>query len=119
MAIDGFFFKTAAAVNDRFQTPHGSLLLGMLISCILVFSGSFESLTNMIVFAGFVFYCMMAVGVVLLKRKGKIKAENIGYPVVPILFIVCSVALMLNTIFTEPVNAGWGLILMFTGVPLF
>jgi len=119
MATDGYFFKTATLVSEKYQTPHGALLLAMLVSWLLVFSGGFEPLTNMIVFAGFVFYSLMAWGVILLRRKGRIRAVNIGYPIVPVLFIVCSIILMLNTLLTDPVNAGWGLVLMATGIPLY
>ena len=119
MAQDGFFFKIAGNIGSRSHTPHGALLLSSIVSCILVFSGGFDMLTNMIVFAGFVFYCMLAWGVLILKKKGKISAVNIGYPFVPVLFIVFSIVLMIHTLVSEPQNTGFGLLLMFSGLPFY
>ncbi len=119
MAQDGFFFKQAANTHPRFNTPHVSLIISMVISCLLVFSGTFDMLTDIIVFAGFLFYALLAIGLIQMKRKGKISARLIGYPVVPILFIVFSLALLANTCIEQPKQTMFGVCLMLTGIPFY
>lgn len=119
MAVEGFFFKKAANVHPRFNTPHISLIYSMVVSCLLVFSGSFDLLTDMIIFAGFLFYAMLAWGLIKMNRRGLITTNLIGYPVVPIVFILFSIALLVNTIITQPMQTFAGIILMLTGVPFY
>ncbi len=119
MAADGYFFKGAEKVHARFETPHVALLYAMGMSCVLVFSGSFDMLTDMIVFAGFLFYGLLAVGLMMMRKNGKVKAVRIGYPIVPLLFILSSALLLLNTLYTQPLQALSGLGLMLSGVPFF
>ncbi len=119
MAKEGFFFRKAANVHPRFNTPYISLIYSMVISCLLVFSGSFDLLTDMIVFAGFLFYALLAWGLIKMKRRGLIKSNLIGYPVIPIIFILFSIALLVNTIITQPTQTFAGILLMLTGVPFY
>jgi APA family basic amino acid/polyamine antiporter len=42
-----------------------------------------------------------------------------GYPLVPAIVILFSAGLFINTIVTRPREAGIGLILMLTGVPMW
>jgi APA family basic amino acid/polyamine antiporter len=119
MAQDGFFFKKAAYAHPRFRTPYVALVYSMVISCLLVFSGTFDTLTDMIIFAGFLFYAMLAIGLIRLKQKGLIKKGLIGYPVVPALFILFSIGLLVNTCITQPGQTIMGLLLMLSGVPFY
>jgi APA family basic amino acid/polyamine antiporter len=119
MGIDGLFFKKAAVVNQKFRTPHWSLLLSMVMSCLLVFTGSFDQLTNMIVFAGFLFYALLAFGVIIFRRQGKIKARGIGYPVTPVLFIVFSIVLLIHAFMEMPEESVLGIMLMSSAIPVY
>ena len=119
MAVEGYFFKKAAAIHPRYETPHMALIYAMLVSCALVFTGSFDSLTNMIVFAGFLFYALLAYGVIKMKRKKLVTAKSIGYPFVPIFFILFSIALFVNTFISDPRQTLMGVGLVLSGVPFY
>ena len=119
MSVDGLFFKKAAGIHSRFETPHVALFYAMLISCALVFSGTFDTLTNMIVFAEFLFYAMLAIGLIRLKRKGIIKSKVFGYPYIPAAFILFSLALLINTFYTDTTNTLFGILLMASGIPFY
>lgn len=119
MATKQMFFDSARQIHPRFQTPHLSLLYSMLMSCLLVFSGTFDMLTDMIIFAGFLFYALLAWGLIKMKKQGKITSGLIAYPVAPMLFIIFSVLLLINTIVSAPKLSLWGLSLMVTGVPFY
>jgi APA family basic amino acid/polyamine antiporter len=122
MAKKGLFFKSAAYVHPKFKVPTKSLIIFAVWSCILVFSGTFDQLTDMLVFAQFIFYALVVAGVFVL-RKRMPNAERtykvIGYPVVPILFLLFCAGLLINTLIEQPREAGMGLFLIALGTPFY
>ena len=121
MAREGLFFRKVGKLN-AFNVPGNSLLYQCVWACILVLSGTFDQLTDMIIFAVFVFYGATALGVFILRKKMPDAPRPYkvwGYPVVPAIVIVISAWLFINTIYTRPVQATYGLILMLTGVPMW
>lgn len=122
MAKKNLFFKKASYVHPRFHTPSTSLIIFSTWSSILVFSGTFDQLTDMMVFSSFIFYGLVVAGVFILRRKmpdAERPYKVIGYPVVPILFLIFCVALLGNTLAERPREAGIGLFLIFLGTPFY
>ncbi|HNP54594.1 MAG TPA: hypothetical protein PKK69_08245, partial [Ferruginibacter sp.] len=68
------------------------------------------------IFAGFIYYILLAIGMMRLKHQGKIHRGVYGYPVVPVLFICCAGGLLLNTLYTQPKESMFGLILIGSGL---
>ena len=121
MAKEGMFFKKAGELN-KYAVPGNSLLMQCVWACILVLSGTFDQLTDRIIFAVFIFYGATALGVFILRKKMPDAPRPYkvwGYPVVPAIVILISAGLFINTIATRPREAGIGLILMLTGVPMW
>jgi APA family basic amino acid/polyamine antiporter len=121
MAKEGLFFKKVANLNKH-SSPVNSLLYQSVWACILVLSGTFDQLTDMIIFAVFVFYGATALGVFILRKKMPDAPRPYkvwGYPIVPAIVILISAGLFINTIATRPREAAIGLILMLTGVPMW
>jgi basic amino acid/polyamine antiporter, APA family len=121
MAKEGLFFKKVGALNKH-TVPGNSLVYQCVWACILVLSGTFDQLTDMIIFAVFVFYGATAFGVFVLRKKmpdAHRPYKVWGYPVVPAIVIIISAALFINTIITQPIEAGKGLALMATGIPMW
>jgi APA family basic amino acid/polyamine antiporter len=121
MAKENLFFKKVANLNKH-SAPGNSLLYQCVWACILVLSGTFDQLTDMIIFAVFIFYGATAFGVFILRRKMPDAPRPYkvwGYPVVPAIVIIISVALFINTVINQPREAGIGTILMLTGVPMW
>ncbi len=122
MANDGLFFKGINEVHPKFHTPYKSLLIQGVWASVLCLSGSFDMLTDMLIFAAFIFYGAGAWGVITLRRKMPNHPRPFKvplYPVVPIVFTVFSAVLVVNTIWDQPVMAGLGLLLIATGVPFY
>jgi APA family basic amino acid/polyamine antiporter len=122
MAKDNLFFKSAANVHPRFKTPYTSLLMQGLWSSLLVLSGTFDQLTDMLIFASFIFYGAGALGVFILRKKMKDEHrpfKAIGYPVVPAIFVLFCAMLVIVTIVNNPRDAGIGLALVLIGIPFF
>ena len=122
MAKKGLFFKSAAYVHPKFKVPTKSLFIFAIWSCILVFSGTFDQLTDMLVFAQFIFYGLVVYGVFILRKKlpnAERSYKVIGYPVVPILFLLFCAGLLINTLLEQPREAGIGLLLIAIGTPFY
>jgi APA family basic amino acid/polyamine antiporter len=119
MAQEKFFFTGAANVHPVFRTPYISLVWSMLWSCVLVISGTFDLLTNLVIFAGFFFYALLGIGLIRLKRNGMITQKVIGYPVIPVIVILFSIALIVNTVIIQTKQSLVGLLLLLSGVPLY
>ena len=119
MAQEKSFFHNAAKVHPVFRTPYISMIFSCIWSCILVVSGTFDLLTNLIVFSGYLFFGLVAWGLVRMKRKGIIKSKVIAYPVAPIIIILFSITLVTNTIIVEPKQSMIGLGLVLSGIPFY
>jgi basic amino acid/polyamine antiporter, APA family len=121
MAKEGLFFPSVAKLNKT-QVPGNSLIYQCIWACILVLSGSFDQLTDMVIFAIFIYYGSTAFGVFVLRKKlpNEQRPYKVwGYPIVPALFIIFCLFLSFNTIITRPREAMLGIILMLTGLPMY
>ncbi|TAK46364.1 MAG: amino acid permease [Saprospiraceae bacterium] len=122
MAKKGLFFKKAAEVHPKYHTPANALVMFAIWSCVLVFSGTFDQLTEMLVFVQFIFYGLVIAGVFVLRKKMPDAPRSykvLGYPVVPILFLLFCAGLLVNTVMERPREAGIGLFLMAIGTPFY
>jgi len=119
MAQENFFFKSAAKVHPVYRTPYIALIYSMGWSVILVFSGTFDRLTDMSIFSAFLFYSLLAAGLIKMKKKGVIKEKVPFYPWAPVIFILVTAGLLISTFINQPKLSLIGLILMLTGVPVY
>lgn len=122
MSKDGLFFKLASFIHPKYHTPSKSLWLQAGWASLLVLSGSFDQLTDMLVFASFIFYGATTLGVFVLRIKEPETPRPYkawGYPVIPAIFILFCIMLILVTISTKPREALLGVGLMLTGVPFW
>ncbi len=122
MAKDGLFFPRAAEIHPTYHTPNPALWMQGLWACMLVLSGSFDQLTDMLIFAAFFFYGATAFGVFVMRRREP-NAERPykvwGYPIVPALFVLFCVALIIITCINHPREATLGIVLMLSGLPFY
>ncbi len=121
MAKDGLFFKNVGTVNHH-KVPATALWYQGIWSSILVLSGTFDQLTDMLIFAAFIFYGATTLGVVLMRiREPKLHRpyKVWGYPIVPALFLIFCVGFIFNTILSRPREAGIGLVLIAIGIPFY
>jgi APA family basic amino acid/polyamine antiporter len=122
MAREGLFFKSAGFIHPTYNTPSTSFLFQAVWASILVLSGSFDQLTDMLVFASFIFYGATTLGVFILRFREPNTPRPYrawGYPVIPALFILFCAVLIIITMMNKPREAGLGLMLMLSGVPFY
>ncbi len=122
MADDGLFFKQIAKVHPRFQTPYASIILCAVLGVGYVSINSFKELTDKFILGIWPFYAL-AVGAVFILRHKLAGVERPystwGYPVVPIVFLVASVAMLLNALIEQPLSTGIGFAIILIGIPVF
>ena len=121
MSRDRLFFGGIGKIN-RHNVPGNSLLWQGIWASILVLSGTFDQLTDMLIFAVYIFYGATATGVFILRRRMPDAHRPYrvwGYPVVPAIFILFCVGLFFNTIITQPREALIGLALIAAGIPAY
>jgi basic amino acid/polyamine antiporter, APA family len=119
-------------VHPKYNTPGNALLTNAIWSSILIISGSFDMLTDMLIFVSWFFYGMSALGVFLLRKKMKhvVRVYKVwGYPVVPLLFVAFTAFFLGSTIYTDIVNynngsapvinAVLGIIITCIGIPVY
>ncbi len=122
MAKDGVFFETLARVSKNTKVPVISLIVQGVWAAVLTLSGSFDQLTDMAIFAFWLFYALVA-GAVFVFRVREPNAERPyktwGYPIVPALFILTSIYLIGTTIYNYPARSIAGLLLIAAGLPIY
>jgi basic amino acid/polyamine antiporter, APA family len=121
MAREKLFFTAGARLNKA-NVPSNALLWQGIWAAMLVLSGTFDQLTDMVIFANFIFYGAIALGVFILRRRMPDVPRPYkcwGYPVVPAIFILFCIGLFFNTIITRPREAALGMILILSGIPVY
>jgi len=122
MARDGLFFSRFSAVNARSHVPAWSIIIQAVWSSVLAISGSYDQLTDCVIFASWIFYGMTTSAVFVLRRKmpdASRPYKTFGYPVVPMVFVFVALWLIVNTLQARPVESTTGLILIALGLPVF
>jgi APA family basic amino acid/polyamine antiporter len=122
MAQDGLFFDRMRLLSRRTHVPIVSILVQALWACVLALSGTFDQLTDCLLFASWIFYGLVTSSVFVLRRKmpnADRPYRTFGYPVVPLVFVLVAVWLILNTLITRPVESVVGLGLILLGLPLY
>jgi basic amino acid/polyamine antiporter, APA family len=122
MARDGLFFSALSRVHPRFGTPALAVCAAGIWSAVLAASGTFEQLLTYVVFIGWIFYALAAASVFIYRKRSPDAARPYrvpAYPFTPIVFIVAALALVANTIATQPVRAAVGLGIAFLGAPAY
>jgi APA family basic amino acid/polyamine antiporter len=132
MAQEKQFFQSVGRIHPRFQTPGNALWLHGIWTSVLVLSGSFDMLTDMLIFISWLFYGMSALGIFVLRYKMPLAERPYkvwGYPFVPGVFVVFTlfflVATLVNDILlfsegkSDIINSLLGLLLTALGIPLY
>lgn len=126
------WFAWAGRVQPKYQTPGNALWLNAFWTVILIISGSFDMLTDMLVFVSWFFYGMSALGVFILRRKYPAVERPYkvwGYPVITFLFVAFTAFFLISTLYndvtnymqgkTTLINSLLGLCITCVGIPVY
>jgi APA family basic amino acid/polyamine antiporter len=121
MAKDGLFFKKTGELNKN-EVPAYGLWIQALVASILCLSGKYGDLLTMVSFVGVLFYILTIVGIFILRKKEPNLPrpyKAIGYPVLPIIYIVMASVFCVGLVYAQPKYSLWGLGITLLGLPLY
>ncbi|HEY0375519.1 MAG TPA: amino acid permease [Pyrinomonadaceae bacterium] len=130
MARDRLFFDRLARLSPRTHVPVSALVVQGVWAGILTLSGSFDTLTDFVIFGSWIFYGLVTASVFIFRRRmphAERPYRAWGYPVVPILFLLVTGFLLFTTLLPDPaaglkgvnLNALVGLVLIASGLPVY
>ncbi len=132
MGKDKVFLPWAGKEHKRFQTPGNALWLHATWISVLIVSGSFDILADMMVFISWIVYGMGAVGIFMLRKKMP-QAERPYkiwmHPFVTLLFIGFTAIFLVITVYNDitnyvndrqpVVNSLLGIVIVALGIPVY
>jgi basic amino acid/polyamine antiporter, APA family len=122
MARDGIFFKIADGIHPKFRTPARALIFQGVLGGAMALTGTFEELTNLFIFATWIFYGFAVVSLFRLRRTEPDLPRPYrvsGYPWLPALFVLGALALTVSEWLQRPGRSTIGLLLIFAGIPFY
>jgi APA family basic amino acid/polyamine antiporter len=125
MAADRLFVPALARLHPRFGTPSLAIIVQSTWSCILALTGTYDQLANYVVFADWIFFGLTVLTVLTFRRTFPIAQRPPdafrapGYPVVQILFVIISAAVVASVIGAAPAAAAKGAVLIALGIPVY
>jgi APA family basic amino acid/polyamine antiporter len=122
MARDGVFFPAAARVHPNFKTPAISIVAQTLLATGFILTGSLDRITNYVGFALSLF-AGIAVAAVFVLRAREPEAPRpfkaLGYPFTPAIFVIVSMAIVVNAFYREPALSFTGVLVILAGIPIY
>jgi basic amino acid/polyamine antiporter, APA family len=122
MAKDDLFFKRLEDVHHKYRTPGVSILVQGVWSSLIVMTGTFDQITDMLIFVSWIFYGLGAWGVFVLRKKmpdAHRPYKAVGYPWLPFLFVLFSAFFVIFSFKENVRNAVFGLVLVAIGIPFY
>jgi APA family basic amino acid/polyamine antiporter len=121
MANDGLMFKQMGRLSIN-RVPVTALAVQGFWACLLALSGSFDTLTDYVIFGSWIFYALVTTSLFVFRQK----YPNLdrpyrawGYPVVPVIFLLVAGWLLINTMWTSPKQSFTGIFLIILGLPVY
>jgi APA family basic amino acid/polyamine antiporter len=122
MAQDRLFFRRVAGIHPRFRTPSFAIVIQALWASVLALSGTFEQIVTFVMFISIFFWIATAASALVLRQKRpdlERPYKMLGYPVTPIVFILASTGILINTLLEKPTESLAGIGLALLGIPLY
>jgi APA family basic amino acid/polyamine antiporter len=122
MAQDGSFFTAAAKVHPRWHTPWVAVLAQGICACVLILSGTFESLAYYIGFSLFLFSALSVLALFKFRKRPDWKRSrwvNIAYPMLPLIYISMSLWVFVYFVQMRRWEALWSAVTIAAGALIY
>ncbi|MDO5530971.1 APC family permease [Sutterella sp.] len=122
MARDGALFPALAKLHPTYRTPINAQIASMVMSIILICSRSLSELTSLVAISGLIFHGLTFLSVIVLRRKYPTLERPYKvwfYPWSIILVVTFMLALIINTIYQDPVTAALGIFVPIVGLGIW
>lgn len=116
------FDKFLGKVNQKYQTPLNAFIFEAVLASLYVFSGSFDTLTDLVIFVLWIFFTMAVAGIFILRTKHKDLERPYKvpfYPIVPLIGITGGIYILVSTLLTDTSKALIGLAITLIGLPVY
>lgn len=121
LAADGLFPRSLAHLGQRSSSPIVAVIVTGAWSVILALWGTFDRLTDMVVFSSWIFYGMNSLAVLKLRKTRPDVARPYKTPLMPLLplvFFAMTLWLLGLTLYKTPKDSGLGLLIILLALPL-
>jgi APA family basic amino acid/polyamine antiporter len=136
MARDGLFFHRTAAINHH-NVPAAALVAQAIWTVLLIlprtvnphpasgadpYGNVYTQLLEYIVSADLVFYVLLVVAVIILRKKrpdAERPYRTWGYPIVPVISVILAAFLIVDLAWLAPTTSGIGYLLVLSGIPVY
>ncbi len=122
MAGEGLLFRRFGRVHPRFGTPHVAITVYAMLALVFVWSRSFEQLIEAFVLGTWPWLALAVGAVIVLRRRRPDLVRPYrtpGYPLVPLVFIAGTLAVVTSALVQHPVTTLAGIGLTLLGVPIY
>lgn len=109
-------------LHPKFGTPANALIMQAVLAMVYILSGSFNFLTDLLIFVLWIFFTLGVFGVFLMRRRGLSQRKNYRvplYPVTPIIGIAGSLFILGSTVIDAPGRSLLGLGVTLLGLPIY
>ncbi len=121
MAKDGLFFRKVAKINKN-GVPGFAIVVQGVWSVLLCLSGTYSNLLDYVIFAVLIFFTLTILAIFILRVKRPDiprPYKAFGYPVIPSIYILTTVAIMIILLIYKPDYTFPGLGIVVLGIPVF
>ena len=118
MAQSGHFFGFAGKVNKS-RVPGISILMQSGLAILYVLSGTFDQIITFLSFSLGIFPILAVAGVFKLRMKKQSVLKMPGYPLLPALFIIFSIAILILAFLERPVESSIAIGIIGAGIPVY
>jgi APA family basic amino acid/polyamine antiporter len=121
MAHDGLAPRWVGRIHPVHRTPSNAIVAQAVWAAALAATGAYRELFTRVIYTEWLFFALMAAGLFALRRRPGYNPEyrTWGHPVVPAIFIVVSLAIVINQFAVQPGEAAIGLGMVALGAPLY
>ncbi|AUM87505.1 amino acid permease [Clostridium botulinum] len=116
------FSKYFSKVHEKSGTPVNAFIFETVLACLYVLSGSFNVLTDLVMFVLWLFFTMAVAGIFVLRTKFKHLDRPYKvplYPLVPLIGIIGSSYIIISTLITNTFYALCGIGITLLGLPVY
>jgi APA family basic amino acid/polyamine antiporter len=135
MAKDSLFFRATGKLNSKGVPGTALIYQGIWITVLILlrtrrvdasgvvsYGNLYSNLLDYVVFAALIFYILTIGGIFVLRAK-RPDAERpyraFGYPLVPLIYIAAAVAILFALLLYRTETAGWSLVIVLIGLPVY
>jgi APA family basic amino acid/polyamine antiporter len=119
MAQDGLLFHWLGDIHPRYRTPHRAIALQAVWAAVLVATGTFRELFTRVVYTEWIFFGMMAIGLILISSKARDPCASTAKMLLPAVFALTAFAVVVNQVVASPTTTLSGLGLVLAGLPVY